>query len=74
MAGISNVSQATVGAGVPTLAMWLWQAVSASAPFVAAGLFKTVYLTALYFAFRNVHPPQERGGAAAAERERSAPT
>ena len=73
MAGISNVSQATVGAGVPTLAMWLWQAVSASAPFIAAGLFKTVYLTALYFAFRNVHPPQERGSAAA-ERERSAPT
>ena len=72
MAGISNVSQATVGAGVPTLAMWLWQAVSASAPFIAAGLFKTVYLTALYFAFRNVHPPQERDGAAEEELERAA--
>ena len=66
MAGINNVAQATVGAGVPTLAMWLWQAVSSSAPFIAAGLFKTVYLTALYFAFRNVRPPQEQD---AAERE-----
>ena len=73
MAGISNVSQATLGAGVPSLAMWLWQAVSASAPFIAAGLFKTVYLTALYFAFRNVHPPQELGSAAAEEQERPAP-
>ena len=73
MAGISNVSQATVGAGVPALSMWLWQTVSASAPFVAAGIFKTVYLATLYFAFRNVHPPQERDRAAAKERERTTP-
>ncbi len=72
MAGINNVSQATVGAGVPALAMWLWQTVHASAPFVASGLFKTVYLTALYFAFRNVHPPQEQD-AAARELEPAAP-
>ena len=72
MAGINTVAQATVGAGVPTLAMWLWQAVSASAPFIAAGLFKTVYLTALYFAFRNVRPPQEQD-AAEREREPAAP-
>ena len=60
MAGISNVSQATVGAATPFLATLLWQVVSASAPFVAAGILKTVYLAGLYFMFRDVHPPEEQ--------------
>ena len=73
MAGISNVSQATLGAGAPWLAGLLFDLVHTSAPFVATGLFKTVYLTGLYFAFRNVRPPQERDRAAAAERELPTP-
>ena len=72
MAGINNVGQATVGSGVPLLAMWLWQTVSAAAPFIAAGLFKTVYLAMLYFMFRNVHPPEEEERLAARARQRAA--
>ena len=60
MASISNVSQAAVGAVTPSLATLLWQTVSASAPFVASGVFKTVYLVGLYMAFKDVHPPEEQ--------------
>jgi MFS family permease len=60
MAGIGNVSQATFGAVTPSLATLLWEAVSASAPFVAAGILKTVYLAGLYLMFRDVHPPEEQ--------------
>ena len=59
MAGISNVSQATVGAATPAFATILWQSVSASAPFVASGVLKTVYLVGLYLMFKDVHPPEE---------------
>ena len=60
MASITNVSQAAVGAVTPSLATVLWQAVSASAPFVASGAFKTVYLVGLYLMFKDVHPPEEQ--------------
>jgi len=33
--------------------------VSISAPFIAAGMLKSVYLTWMYFTFRNVRPPEE---------------
>ena len=59
MASITNVSQAALGAVTPSLATILWQTVSASAPFVASGALKTVYLVGLYFAFKDVHPPEE---------------
>ena len=59
MAGVNNVTQATVGTAVPTLATVLWEAVSISAPFIAAGLLKSVYLTWMYLVFRNVRPPEE---------------
>ncbi len=59
MASVTNVSQAAVGAATPSIATFLWQSVSASAPFVAAGALKTVYLIGLYLAFRNVHAPEE---------------
>ncbi len=60
MASISNVSQAAVGAVTPSLATVLWQMVSASAPFVASGALKTIYLVGLYLAFKDVHPPEEQ--------------
>ena len=59
MASITNVSQAAIGAVTPSLATVLWQAASASAPFVASGAFKTIYLVGLYLAFKDVHPPEE---------------
>jgi MFS family permease len=59
MAGVNNLTQATVGTAVPTLATVLWESVSISAPFIAAGVLKSVYLTWMYFTFRNVRPPEE---------------
>lgn len=72
MASITNVSQAAVGAVTPSLATILWQTASASAPFVASGALKTVYLVGLYLAFRNVHPPEEQERAERRRQEREA--
>jgi MFS family permease len=59
MAGINNMTQATVGTATPWLTTVLFQSVSMAAPFVAAGLLKSVYLAGMYFTFRNVVPPEE---------------
>ena len=72
MASITNVSQAAIGAVTPSLATVLWQMVSASAPFVASGALKTVYLIGLYVAFKDVHPPEERERAERRRLEREA--
>ena len=72
MASITNVSQAAVGAITPSLTTLLWQTVSASAPFVASGVFKTVYLVGLYMAFKDVHPPEEQKRAERKRLEREA--
>ncbi|MDE2836453.1 MAG: MFS transporter [Chloroflexota bacterium] len=72
MASITNVSQAGVGAVTPSLATVLWQAASASAPFVASGALKSVYLIGLYLAFKDVHPPEEQERAERRRLEREA--
>ena len=72
MASITNVSQAAIGAVTPSLATVLWQMVSASAPFVASGALKTVYLIGLYVAFKDVHPLEERERAERRRLEREA--
>ena len=72
MASITNVSQAAIGAITPSLATVLWQMVSASAPFVASGALKTIYLVGLYLAFKDVHPPEERERAERRRLEREA--
>jgi MFS family permease len=59
MASINNVAQATVGTATPWLTTVLFQSVSMMAPFIAAGLLKSIYLAGMYFTFRNVHPPEE---------------
>jgi MFS family permease len=59
MAGVNNMAQATVGTATPWLTTVLFQSVSMMAPFIAAGLLKSVYLAGMYFAFRNVLPPEE---------------
>ncbi len=72
MASITNVSQAAIGAVTPSLATVLWQMVSASAPFVASGALKTVYLVGLYLVFKDVHSPEERERAERRRLEREA--
>ena len=72
MASITNVSQAAIGAATPSLATVLWQMVSASAPFVASGALKTVYLVGLYLVFKDVHSPEERERAERRRLEREA--
>lgn len=69
MAGVNNVAQATVGTATPWLTTLLFQSVSTMAPFLAAGILKSIYLAGMYFAFRDVHPPEE-----VARRERKART
>ncbi|MDA0799113.1 MAG: hypothetical protein O2884_10650, partial [Chloroflexi bacterium] len=59
MASINNMAQATVGTATPWLTTVLFQSVSMMAPFIAAGLLKSIYLAGMYFTFRNVHPPEE---------------
>ena len=59
MAGVSNVAQATVGTATPWIATLLMQGVATSAPFVAAGVLKTIYLIGMYKTFKDVHPPEE---------------
>jgi MFS family permease len=71
MASVTNLSQASVGAAAPVLTTYLWQTVSASVPFLASGLLKTVYLVSLYLSFRNVHPPEEEELAERREQARS---
>lgn len=71
MAGINNVAQATVGTATPWLTTLLFQSVSVAAPFIGAGIMKSVYLVGMYFAFRNVHPPEEVARRARKQRARS---
>ena len=59
MAGIHVVGRNIAGIGGPSVAMALWQAVSASAPLLACGVLKIGYDIALYFMFRNLKPPEE---------------
>ena len=70
-ASVTNLSQASAGAAIPVLTTYLWQTFSASIPFLASGLFKTVYLVSLYLSFRNVHPPEEQERAELREQSRS---
>lgn len=59
MAGVNNVAQATVGTATPWLATVMMQGLAMSAPFVAAGVLKTIYLIGMYKTFKDVHPPEE---------------
>jgi hypothetical protein len=40
----------------------LWNALSASAPFLACGVIKIAYDVSLFALFRGVKPPEERSG------------
>ena len=73
MASITNVSQAASSAATPAISTILWQSVSASAPFLAAGFLKTVYLIGLYVMFKDVHPPEEEDRLAERRRPAESP-
>jgi len=59
MAGISNVAQATVGTTTPWIATLMMQGLAMSAPFVAAGVLKSIYLMGMYKMFKDIRPPEE---------------
>ena len=59
MASVSNVTQATVGTATPWIATLLMQGLAMSAPFIAAGVLKSIYLVGMYKTFKDVHPPEE---------------
>jgi hypothetical protein len=58
-AGITNVARTTAAAISPTFAGMAFSAAALGLPFFIAGALKLVYDVAIYFTFRNVHPPEE---------------
>ena len=72
MAGINNVTRGVAGAVSPTIATVLWNAFFAGAPFLAHGVLKIVYVTMLYFTFRNTKVPGEQRDLQEPVREASA--
>jgi len=63
MAGVSNVAQSGLSIASPTVSFFLWSAISIGAPFVATGVFKSLYLLGFYLLFRGVRPPEEQARA-----------
>ena len=59
MASIQMVSKSGGGAVGPAATTALWNAVSATAPWVVSAALKITYDLSLYFMFRNVKPPEE---------------
>jgi len=58
-AGITNVARTTATAISPTFAGMAFSAAALGLPFFLAGGIKLVYDVAIYFTFRDVHPPEE---------------
>ncbi|MBI4297592.1 MAG: MFS transporter [Chloroflexi bacterium] len=59
MASIHTVGRSVAGTVGPSAGTALWQAISASAPFVACAAIKIAYDLSLYFMFRKVRTPEE---------------
>ncbi|MBI4200769.1 MAG: MFS transporter [Chloroflexi bacterium] len=66
MASVTAVTRSVSMSVTPSVATVLWNAASASAPFIACGVMKIGYDLALFFLFRNVKPPEEKGAEARA--------
>ncbi len=61
MASIHIVGRSIAGTIGPLIGTAVWQFISAAAPLIGSGVLKITYDLSLYFMFRNVKPPQERG-------------
>lgn len=59
MASIHIVGRSIAGTAGPSVATALWNAISASAPFIGCGVLKIAYDLSLYFVFRKARPPEE---------------
>ena len=59
MAGTANLGRGLGRVGSPVITGALWAGAITAAPWVLAGTLKLVYDAAIYFAFRNVTPPEE---------------
>jgi MFS family permease len=62
VAGVINLPRSLTQAVGPTIAAYVMQFMGPGLPFLIAGVLKIGYDLALYFAFRNVKPPEERRG------------
>jgi MFS family permease len=62
VAGFINLPRSLTQAVGPSIAAYVMQFMGSGLPFIIAGVLKIGYDLALYFTFRNVKPPEERGG------------
>ena len=60
MGGINNTARNTMGTVSPIVGTVLWSSFFIGAPFLASAVVKAVYLTSMFFTFRNVKPPEEQ--------------
>lgn len=59
MAGTANLGRGLGRVGSPVITGALWAGAITAVPWVLAGTLKLTYDAAIYFAFRNVTPPEE---------------
>jgi MFS family permease len=62
VAGLINLPRSLTSALGPSISGFMMQFMGTSLPFLFAGGLKSAYDLGLYFMFRNVKPPEERGG------------
>jgi MFS family permease len=60
MASMNVLTRSVVAPAGPSVATMLWNATSASVPFIATGVLKIAYDLSLWAVFRNVKTPEER--------------
>ena len=63
MASMQQLGRSAANTVGPSVATFMWTALSASAPLVASGIIKIAYDLSLWAIFRNVKPPEEEGAA-----------
>jgi MFS family permease len=59
MASMQQLGRSAANTAGPSVATFMWTAMSASAPLVASGVIKIAYDLSLWAIFRNIRPPEE---------------
>jgi MFS family permease len=70
MASMQQLGRSAANTVGPSVATFMWTALSASAPLVASGVIKIGYDLSLWAVFRNVKPPEEEAAERRSSQER----